>query len=75
MLDDAIEAGELLPCDTVRLAVAVAAMMNGSLLQWAIDRDGTIRDRMQTDLDTLLRPRLARSTAKRSRPRGKRSRA
>ncbi|HEX7138923.1 MAG TPA: TetR/AcrR family transcriptional regulator [Vicinamibacterales bacterium] len=56
-LDDAVESGELQPCDTGRLALAVAGMMNGSLLQWAIDREGDVKKRMRADLDTLLRPR------------------
>jgi AcrR family transcriptional regulator len=68
LLDAAIKAGELEPCNTARLAVAVSAMMNGSLLQWAIDRDGTVGDRMQADLDALLRPRMRRAT-RRSRKR------
>jgi len=70
-LDDAVKSGELLPCDTVRLATAVAGMMNGSLLQWAIDREGDVKDRMRADLDTLLRPRRApgRTTPRRRRRR------
>ena len=56
-LDDAVKSGELQPCDTGRLALAVAGMMNGSLLQWAIDREGDVKARMREDLDTLLRPR------------------
>ncbi|HEY7286290.1 MAG TPA: TetR/AcrR family transcriptional regulator [Vicinamibacterales bacterium] len=56
-LDDAVKSGELQPCDTLRLAMAVAGMMNGSLLQWAIDREGDVKERMRADLDTLLRPR------------------
>lgn len=56
-LDDAVKSGELQPCDTGRLALAVAGMMNGSLLQWAIDRQGDVKQRMRADLDTLLHPR------------------
>jgi AcrR family transcriptional regulator len=66
-LDDAVKSGELEVCDTERLALAVAGMMNGSLLQWAIDREGNVRERMQIDLDTLLRPRL-RTPRKQPRP-------
>jgi AcrR family transcriptional regulator len=58
LLDEAVAARELLPCDTGRLALAVAAMMNGSLLQWAVDREGSVRDRMQADIETLLAPRM-----------------
>ena len=56
-LDEAVKSGELHPCDTEGLALAVAGMMNGSLLQWAIDREGDVKARMRADLDTLLRPR------------------
>jgi hypothetical protein len=70
-LDDAIKSGELQPCDTERLAFAVAGMMNGSLLQWAIDREGDVKERMRADLDTLLRPRRVPSM-KRSRRRRRR---
>jgi len=36
---------------------AVQALIGGSLLQWAIDRDSKVTDRMHQDLDTLVRPR------------------
>jgi AcrR family transcriptional regulator len=69
-LDDAIKSGELQPCDTERLAMAAAAIMNGSLLQWAIDRDGDVKERMRADLDTLLHPRrVASRKSARRRPR------
>jgi len=67
LLDEAVKARELAPCDTTRLAFAVAGMMNGSLLQWAIDREGDVRERMQADLDTLLKPRMVKPRAKRRR--------
>src|SRR5262245_26066604 len=67
MLDEAVKARELEPCDTTRLALAVSGMMSGSLLQWAIDRDGSVRERMQADLDTLLRPRLLKPAKRRRR--------
>jgi AcrR family transcriptional regulator len=58
LLDDAVAAGELKPCDTRRLAHAVQALMSGSLLQWAIERDGPAAARMREDLEVLLGPRL-----------------
>jgi AcrR family transcriptional regulator len=57
LLDEAVEAGELQRCDTTRLARAVQALIGGSLLQWAIDRDGKATDRLREDLDSLLKPR------------------
>jgi AcrR family transcriptional regulator len=60
LLDAAIATRELQPCDTAALSRAVVATMNGSLLQWAIERDGTVRERLRRDLDTLLAPRRLR---------------
>jgi len=57
LLDEAIAAGELDASDTRALARAVQAVIGGSLLQWAIDRDGSALDRIRDDLDTVLRPR------------------
>jgi AcrR family transcriptional regulator len=57
LLDEAVEAGELQRCDTTRLARAVQGLIGGSLLQWAIDRDGKATDRLREDLDSLLKPR------------------
>jgi AcrR family transcriptional regulator len=57
LLDEACAKGELQRCDTGRLARAVQTMMGGSLLQWAIDRDGPVKDRLREDLDVLLKPR------------------
>src|SRR5438874_2348746 len=39
------------------LARAVQVVIGGALLQWAIDRDGKVADRLHDDLDTLLKPR------------------
>src|SRR5438132_239078 len=57
LLDESVAAGELQKCDTSRLARAVQAILGGSLLQWAIDRNGRAIDRMRGDLDALLKPR------------------
>jgi AcrR family transcriptional regulator len=56
LLDEAVEAGELAPCDTARLARAVVAMSGGSLISWAVYREGTAESFVRTDLDTLLAP-------------------
>jgi AcrR family transcriptional regulator len=60
LLDEAVAAGELQPCDTRQLARAVHSLIGGSLLQWAIDRDTKAAERIRHDLDMLLRPRRAR---------------
>ena len=56
LLDEAVAEGDLACRDTARLARAVQTMMGGSLLQWAIDRDGSVNDRVRGDLETLLKP-------------------
>jgi AcrR family transcriptional regulator len=72
-LDDAVAMGELVPCNTKRLARAVQATVGGSLMQWAIDRDGRLRSRLREDLDTLLQPRYPQRRQRRERQRGLRS--
>ena len=54
LLDEAIEAGELVRCDTTRLARAVGALVSGSLLGWAIARRGTAEAWIRADLAMLL---------------------
>jgi len=56
LLDEAVEAGELIPCDTGRLARSVAAMSGGSLIAWAVHRRGTAEKWVREDLATLLDP-------------------
>lgn len=56
LLAVAVAAGELVPCDRARLARAIQVTYNGSLLIWAIERDGPLADWLRDDLDQLLRP-------------------
>jgi AcrR family transcriptional regulator len=58
LLDEAVAGRELRRADTGRLARAVQTMIGGSLLGWAVDRDGKAVDRLREDLDTLLGPRV-----------------
>jgi AcrR family transcriptional regulator len=74
LLDEAVEEGELAPTDTTRLARAVQAMIGGSLLQWAIDREGRVADRLREDLDALMNSRYSRSRSRSRHPRRKRRR-
>ena len=71
LLDEAVAAGELLPCDTPRLARAVDALAGGSLIGWAVYREGTAEAWVRGDLNTLLEPYRAnrKQTAKRQRSR------
>jgi AcrR family transcriptional regulator len=56
LLDDAIAAGELVPCDTTRLAKALSAVSGGSMLSWAIHREGSLPAWLRHDVETLLGP-------------------
>src|SRR5262245_51873522 len=56
LLDEAVAAGELAPCDTARLARAVGALSGGALLAWAIHREGPAEAWVRADLATLLDP-------------------
>jgi AcrR family transcriptional regulator len=57
LLDAAVVAGQLAPCDTRALASAVYAIRQGALLDWALDRRGTPAARVRRELDALLQPR------------------
>jgi AcrR family transcriptional regulator len=63
LLDDAVAAGELAPCDTTRLALAVSSVAGGSLLSWAILREGSSLDWVRRDLATLLDPYRVTATS------------
>jgi AcrR family transcriptional regulator len=65
MLDDAMRAGELRRCPASRLANAVQGMIGGSMLNWAIHREGKAAAFMRADLETLLRPYRSANAARR----------
>lgn len=56
LLNDAVKAKELKPCDTRKLAHAVAAVSGGSLIAWAVWQRGSAEKWVRRDLDTLLAP-------------------
>lgn len=56
LLDAAVAAGELRPCDTLRLARAVSALSGGSLINWGVFQKGQANTWVRSDLDTLLAP-------------------
>jgi AcrR family transcriptional regulator len=58
LLDAAVAAGELEPCDTRALADAVHAVFHGAQLDWAVDRRGTLAGRVRRALHAVLRPGL-----------------
>ena len=56
LLKDAVAAGELKPHDTARMARAINALAGGSLIAWAILREGSAEKWVRRDLETLLAP-------------------
>jgi AcrR family transcriptional regulator len=56
LVRDAIAAGELIRCDAGRLAAAIHATMNGSLVNWAIHRQGSLVAFVRKDMETVLTP-------------------
>jgi AcrR family transcriptional regulator len=67
LLEDAIQAGELKPCDTQGLARLVQAAAHGSLVSWAFHQEGGVGDWMRRDLELLLTPyRVAKKEKRRS---------
>ena len=67
LLDEAVAARELVPCDTARLARAVDAVAGGSLIGWAVYREGTAESWVRYDLETLLASYRRRTTRRSSR--------
>jgi AcrR family transcriptional regulator len=56
LLDAAVEYGELRPCDTAALARAVHVTYNGTLITWAIFRQGQLASRLRQELEFILEP-------------------
>jgi AcrR family transcriptional regulator len=56
LLKDAIAAGELKPHDTLRMARAINSIAGGSLIAWAIFREGPAERWVRRDVETLLAP-------------------
>jgi AcrR family transcriptional regulator len=54
LVKDAMAAGELRRGDPDRLASAIQATLNGSLLNWAVHREGALVDWIGRDVRTLL---------------------
>jgi AcrR family transcriptional regulator len=71
LVQDAVAAGRLERCDPRALARALHAVIGGSMLSWAVFREGTAVDWMLRDVRTLLAPLVV---PKRSRPRRARRR-
>lgn len=56
LLDEAVAVRELIRCDTAALARLVQQVNGGSMLDWAVFREGTLANWLRCDLEALLRP-------------------
>jgi hypothetical protein len=54
LVEDAVAAGELVPCRASEVARAIQATLNGSLLNWAIHRQGSVTAWIRRDVRTVL---------------------
>jgi AcrR family transcriptional regulator len=56
LLDEAVAARELVKCDTAELARLIQQVNGGSMLHWAVFREGSLAAWLRRDLEALLRP-------------------
>ena len=56
LLDEAVAARELVKCDTAELARLIQQVNGGSMLDWAVFRDGSLASWLRRDLEALLQP-------------------
>jgi AcrR family transcriptional regulator len=56
LLDEAITARELVKCDTAELARLIQQVNGGSMLDWAVFREGSLASWIHRDLEALLKP-------------------
>jgi hypothetical protein len=66
LLEESVRSGELRKCPTARLARAVQSIIGGSMLNWAIYREGKADAWIAADLETLLRPYRADAVSRRN---------
>jgi AcrR family transcriptional regulator len=59
LLDQAVAAGELKPCDTALLAVLIQQVNGGAMLDWAVYRKGSLAAWIRRSLEALLAPHRA----------------
>lgn len=56
LLDEAVAARELIKCDTAELARLFQQVNGGSMLDWAVFREGSLAAWLRHDLEALLHP-------------------
>jgi hypothetical protein len=58
LLDQAVDAGEVAPCDTEGLARTVQTAWNGALTTWAVYRQGSLPEWLRGEIEAVLEPWL-----------------
>ena len=58
LLEEAVRAGELAPCDAAGLARTVHTAYEGALATWVVLREGTADDWLRDELEAVLAPYL-----------------
>lgn len=56
LLDEAVAARELVECDTTKLARLIQQVNGGSMLDWAVFREGSLASWLRRDLKALIKP-------------------
>lgn len=56
LLEEAVAAGELRPCDTRELARLIQHVNGGAMLAWAVYREGPVASWVRRELEALLAP-------------------
>jgi AcrR family transcriptional regulator len=68
LLDEAVAARELHPCDTAKLARLIQQTNDGAMLSWAVYREGSLAGWLRSDLRALLAPYEMPTKPQRRRP-------
>jgi AcrR family transcriptional regulator len=73
LLREAVRAGEISECDTRQLARLIESVYHGSMLTWAIHRQGSVAAWVRARLKTVLGPylRMGKRVATTSKARGR----
>ncbi len=64
LLDEAVEAHELLSCNTEELARLLQQLNGGAMLEWAVVREGALDLWVRRDVEALLRPYRAKKAVR-----------
>jgi AcrR family transcriptional regulator len=70
LLDEAVAARELRPCNTGELARLLQQLNGGAMLEWAVVREGPLDRWVRREVEALLRPYRAKTIVREGRGKG-----